>query len=429
MIDWNDFRHHFIIRHEGEDDSRLNWRLIAGALSALIISMCGWWWLLKLIAIFIIWSALAADYIINWIEELQLQEYSGLYDLLQRFLVLKSVKKYLVDEVTRPRLGRVFYERSDHIVIPGINVFIDHRHGFDGYIEIELLPEYNDLINDPDFLVKLSGHLRRFANRYSVASMKISATGNKVIYTLADARTDNSIELEPALNKNYDSVNVLDLKHFIDWNQAYHAVISGVTGSGKTKLIEYLLICAKINNWDIRILDPKQSDLARIQESDQIAVACEKDDMLELLHESVKEMQHAQRRYKEDPTVALTPHLIVVDELAALKAMLDRKEQQQLLDDLKQIALLGRQAKFHLIIGVQQANANNVPTEIREQMGIKILLGNSTATERKFLFTDCQINTEIENVGQGIISVNNSPAEIFNVPWITDIDPIEYINS
>lgn len=108
MIDWNDFRHHFIIRHEGEDDSRLNWRLIAGALSALIISMCGWWWLLKLIAIFIIWSALAADYIINWIEELQLQEYSGLYDLLQRFLVLKSVKKYLVDEVTRPRLGRVF---------------------------------------------------------------------------------------------------------------------------------------------------------------------------------------------------------------------------------------------------------------------------------------------------------------------------------
>ena len=151
--------------------------------------------------------------------------------------------------------------------------------------------------------------------------------------------------------------------------------------------------------------------------------------MLDLLHECDKEMQHSQRRYKEDPTVALTPHLIVVDELAALKAMLDRKEQQQLVDDLKQIALLGRQAKFHLIIGVQQANANNVPTDIREQMGIKILLGNSTATERKFLFTDCQINTEIENVGQGIISVNNSPAEIFNVPWITDIDPIEYINS
>lgn len=421
-------RSHQIISPEGEN--KVNWRLITGALGALIISMCGWWWPLKLIVTLIFWSTLAADHLVNVCEELQLRKYTGFSDLCQRILVLYYSKKLLLDEVTRFS-GPYLYERNSRVVVPWVNVYISHQHGFIGTIEIELRPEYDALLNDLNFLGMLTSQLRHFARRFIVIGSQKSASGNSIVYQLEDLKASNQIKISSPLQIYSSPLVALDKKTCIDWDKEFHAIISGVTGSGKTMLIEYLIANAKKNGWDTRILDPKQSDLARIQESDQIAVACEKDDMLELLHESVKEMQHAQRRYKEDPTVALTPHLIVVDELAALKAMLDRKEQQQLLDDLKQLSLLGRQAKFHLVIGVQQANANNVPTEIREQMGIKILLGNSTSEERKFLFSECQLDNPIENVGQGLISINNSPVKLFYAPWIEteELNLIDWLNS
>ena len=413
----NNYRHHKTFRPDGESNA-VNWRLIIGALGALIINICcGWWWPLKLVVVLLFWTALAADHVINMCEEIQMKKYTGLSDLCQRILVLVHVKRLLNNEITR-RVGPLLYERNEQIKVPWVNVYISHRYGFEGYIQIELRPEYDSFLNDPSFLSMLTSQLNIFAERYVAMSMQKSANGNSLIYQLNDLKAPNQIEISSPFQIYSGPVVQLDKRVCIDWDKAYHAVISGVTGSGKTMLIEYLIANAKNANWDIRVLDPKQSDLARIKDTGQIAVADEKDEMLSLLHESVKEMQHVQKQYKEDPAVDLVPHLIVVDELAALKAMLDRKEQQQLLNDLKQIALLGRQAKFHLVIGVQQANANNIPTEIREQMGIKILLGNSTNEERKFLFTECQVDTLIKNVGQGLISINNSPVEIFNSPWI-----------
>lgn len=423
----NNYRYRKVIYPEGEN--KVNWRLIAGALGALIISVCGWWWPLKLIVTLIFWSTLAADHLINVCEELQLRKYTGFSDLCQRILVLYYSKKLLLDEVTRFS-GPYLYERNRRIIVPWVNVYISHQQGFTGTIEIELRPEYDALLNDPNFLRMLTSQLKRFAGHFIVTVSQKSDSGNSIVYQLEDLKASNQIRISSSLQIYPSPLVALDKKTCIDWDKEFHAVISGVTGSGKTMLIEYMVANAKKNGWDIRILDPKQSDLARIQESDQIVVACEKDDMLELLHESVKEMQHAQRRYKEDPTVALTPHLIVVDELAALRAMLDRKEQQQLLDDLKQLSLLGRQAKFHLVVGVQQANANNIPTEIREQMGIKILLGNSTSEERKFLFSECQLDNPIENVGQGLISINNSSVKLFHAPWIEteELNLIDWLN-
>lgn len=409
-----------------QENNKINWRLVTAALGTLIISCVGWWWGFKVIVIDILWSILAIDHLINICEELQLRRFSGTKDLIQRIQVLTQVKKLLYGEATR-RVSSFLYERNNQVMVPFINVYIDHRCGFKGYIEIELLQEYNDFLNVPDFPTKLTSQLRYLTERYVVTDANLTVNGTSIIFRLNDTQVSSQIKLTEASQLRMNSIVRLDLNHFINWNKEYHAVISGVTGSGKTMLIEYLIANAKNANWDIRILDPKQSDLARIKDTEQIAVADEKDEMLSLLHESVKEMQHAQKQYKEDPAVDLVPHLIVVDELAALKAMLDRKEQQQLSNDLKQIALLGRQAKFHLVIGVQQANANNIPTEIREQMGIKILLGNSTNEERKFLFSECKINVPIESVGQGLISVNSLPVEFFNAPWI-EFDLVGYLN-
>lgn len=410
-----------------DDNNHSNWRLMLGIIGSLIIIMIGgWWWPATLVAF---WSILEIDHLINIDEKIQLRRYSGFYDLIQRCLVLYQVKK-MVDEEANGIASVYKYSRGGQIKVPFVNVYIDHRYGFKGYIEIELSTEFDKFLNSDTICTQLTSQLKYLNERYVVTGKKLSSTGNMVIFTLEDLNVDNQIEI---LNQSdLRSINnkvILDQNHLIDWEKEYHAVISGTTGSGKTMLIEYLIAQAKESHWDIHILDPKQSDLDKIKDTDQIAVADEKESMLDLLHETVEEMQNAQRAYKENSSIKLTPHLVVVDELAALKAMLDRKQQQQLLDDLKQIALLGRQAKFHLVVGIQQANANNISTEIREQMGIKILLGNSAPSARKFLFEDCELEVPLaEGIGQGLISINNEMVSPFKAPLI-EIDLIKLINN
>lgn len=149
---------------------------------------------------------------------------------------------------------------------------------------------------------------------------------------------------------------------------------------------------------------------------------------MKLLEDTLAEMKEVQRSYHQNPEGKLKQHLIVIDELAALKAMVNKEQQKRLDEIMKQIALLGRQLKFHLLLGMQQANANSVPTEIREQMGLRVLLGNSTEAARKFLFPDDDIQVESENkLGQGILSINGSVAEKFQAPLIK-VNLIELIN-
>ena len=409
------------------EESHFKWRWGLGAVGTLIIliNLGGWWRLATLVAL---WSILEIDYLINFVEELQLKKYSGLSDLIQRWLILWQVKKLLDDEVDRI-VGVYQYGRGGKIKVPFVNVYVNHSHGFKGQIEIELLPEFNSFLNSETINTQLTSQLKYLNRNYVVTDVALSPTGNSMIYTLNDVQADNQIKIQRTANiVNHEAKVILDQNHIIDWDQEYHGVVSGTTGSGKTMLIEYLIANAKKNGWDIVILDPKQSDLAKIKNTKQIIVADQKDQMLKVLHDTVKEMQEVQRRYKENTNIQLVPHLVVVDELAALKSMLDRKEQQQLLNDLKQLALLGRQAKFHLLVGVQQANANNIPTEIREQLGIKILLGNSTPSARKFLFEDCIIEVPLGNaVGQGLISINDGPVSPFKAPLI-QTDLIEAIN-
>lgn len=410
-----------------DEESHFKWRWGIGAIGTLIIliNFSGWWRLATLVAF---WSILEIDHLINISEELQLKKYSGISDLIQRFLVLCQIKKMLDDEVNRI-MATYQYERGGRIKVPFVNVYLNHSYGFKGQIEIELLPEFNDFLNSEAISTQLTSQLKYFSRNYIVIGKELALTGNSIIYTLDDIEADNQIKIQDvtSLNSHGEKI-ILDQNHMIDWGKAYHGVVSGTTGSGKTMLIEYLIANAKNSGWDIRILDPKQSDLAKISDTEQIAVADEKEEMLALLHDSVKEMQVIQRQYKENTEIKLTPHLIVVDELAALKEMLDHKGQQQLMQDLKQLALLGRQAKFHLIVGVQQANANNIPTEIREQMGIKILLGNSTPSARKFLFENCDVKVPLNSeVGQGLISINDGIVSPFKAPFI-EIDLIQAIN-
>lgn len=425
----NQFRYRKKIIIEPEIVNHVNYKLLIemGLILWTVLFSSG---LLRFMGIALILVTFQFNYILNWIEELQLKNCHSVKDLALRMIVCYQVKNLLIEEAEKERaLWNLAV--NGRILIPFVNVYIAYEnHRFKGKIEIELTHTFTQMLSDDLFVNQLNSALQNVAEGLRAKSHEFNKTGNSVIFELEDTAIDDQIEISSVnnlINVGGGGV-VLDASHEFDWNKIHHGIVSGVTGAGKSTLIEYMVANAMLNDYEIVIIDPKQSDLSLIKNSQKVKVAWECEDIMQLLEDTLAEMKEVQRNYHQNPEAKLKQHLIVIDELAALKAMANKKQQKRLDEILKQIALLGRQLKFHLLLGMQQANANNVSTEIREQMGLRILLGNSTEAARKFLFPDDDIQVEPENkLGQGILSINGSVAEDFQAPLIK-VNLIELIN-
>lgn len=425
----NQFRHRKKIIIEPEIVNHVNYKLLIemGLILWTVLFSSG---LLRFMGIALILVTFQFNYILNWIEELQLKNCHSVKDLALRMIVCYQIKNLLVEEAEKERaLWNLAV--NGRILIPFVNVYIAYEnHRFKGKVEIELTHTFTQMLSDDLFVNQLNSALQNVAEGLRAKSHEFNKTGNSVIFELEDTAIDDQIEISSVnnlINVGGGGV-VLDASHEFDWNTIHHGIVSGVTGAGKSTLIEYMIANVMLNDYEIVIIDPKQSDLSLIKNSQKVKVAWECEDIMQLLEDTLAEMKEVQRNYHQNPEAKLKQHLIVIDELAALKAMANKKQQKRLDEILKQIALLGRQLKFHLLLGMQQANANNVSTEIREQMGLRILLGNSTEAARKFLFPDDDIQVEPENkLGQGILSINGSVAEDFQAPLIK-VNLIELIN-
>lgn len=425
----NQFRYRKKIIIEPEIVNHVNYKLLIemGLILWTVLFSSG---LLRFMGIALILVTFQFNYILNWIEELQLKNCHSVKDLALRMIVCYQVKNLLIEEAEKERaLWNLAV--NGRILIPFVNVYIAYEnHRFKGKIEIELTHTFTQMLSDDLFVNQLNSALQNVAEGLRAKSHEFNKTGNSVIFELEDTAIDDQIEISSVnnlINVGGGGV-VLDASHEFDWNKIHHGIVSGVTGAGKSTLIEYMIANVMLNDYEIVIIDPKQSDLSLIKNSQKVKVAWECEDIMQLLEDTLAEMKEVQRNYHQNPEAKLKQHLIVIDELAALKAMANKKQQKRLDEILKQIALLGRQLKFHLLLGMQQANANNVSTEIREQMGLRILLGNSTEAARKFLFPDDDIQVEPENkLGQGILSINGSVAEDFQAPLIK-VNLIELIN-
>lgn len=425
----NQFRHRKKIIIEPEIVNHVNYKLLIelGLILWTVLFSGG---VLRFMGIALILVTFQFNYILNWIEELQLKNCHSVKDLALRMIVCYQVKNLLVEEAEKERaLWNLAV--NGRILIPFVNVYITYEnHRFKGKVEIELTHTFTQMLSDDLFVNQLNSALQNVAEGLRAKSHEFNKTGNSVIFELEDTAIDDQIEISSVnnlINVGGGGV-VLDASHEFDWNKIHHGIVSGVTGAGKSTLIEYMIANAMLNDYEIVIIDPKQSDLSLIKNSRKVKVAWECEDIMQLLEDTLAEMKEVQRSYHQNPEGKLKQHLIVIDELAALKVMVNKEQQKRLDEIMKQIALLGRQLKFHLLLGMQQANANNVSTEIREQMGLRVLLGNSTEAARKFLFPDDDIQVESENkLGQGILSINGSIAEKFQAPLIK-VNLIELIN-
>lgn len=245
---------------------------------------------------------------------------------------------------------------------------------------------------------------------------------------------------------SYNSTSEINLGYGLTYNpsKSPHILVSGGTGSGKSTFIGYLLIEFYRQSSTVFILDCKNSDLGSLSNYlGQKYVATTPNNIARVIRLAVDEMKSRYAYMNEKfiygsnfETHGFKPVWIVFDEIGAFQAYgTDKKSKElinEVMDGIKQIILLGRQAGCFILIAGQQINANNLSTELRDNFSLRVSLGFNSSEGLRMMFGSAtpDVTIPIEEKGAGLLYLHGSgkeQAQYYESPYIdtTQYDFIE----
>lgn len=246
-----------------------------------------------------------------------------------------------------------------------------------------------------------------------------------VEYTLLYDTIANRISIEDVQAKD----GRLRLMKNIWWeyDKLPHMLIAGGTGGGKTYFILTLIEALLHTNAVLYVLDPKNADLADL-EAVMPNVYYKKDDMTACLDRFYEEMMKRSEDmkqmegYKTGENYAylgLPANFLIFDEYVAFMEMLGTKENAAVLNKLKQIVMLGRQAGFFLILACQRPDAKYLGDGIRDQFNFRVALGRMSEMGYGMMFGETDKDFFLKQIkGRGYVDVGTSVISEFYTPLV-----------
>lgn len=224
-----------------------------------------------------------------------------------------------------------------------------------------------------------------------------------------------------------------------DFDAQPHLLIGGGTGGGKTILLMTLIwVLSQIGHVDI--LDPKRSDFVGLKKIPVFKerVYWNKTDMLNCLKQEEKEMDKrydymtSQPNYeagKKYYAYGLKPRFVIIDELAALSAKLERDfdSLSAFIEYLTELILKGRQAGVFLIVAMQRPDGEYLKTSLRDQFMKRISVGHLEDMGYKMMFGEANASKVFKKIdeingekifGRGYIANGGEVAQEFYSPVV-----------
>ena len=246
-----------------------------------------------------------------------------------------------------------------------------------------------------------------------------------VEYTLLYDTIANRISIEDVQAKD----GRLRLMENVWWeyDKLPHMLIAGGTGGGKTYFILTLIEALLRTNAVLFVLDPKNADLADLQ-AVMPDVYYKKEDMLACIDRFYEEMMKRSEdmklmeNYRTGENYAylgLPANFLIFDEYVAFMEMLGTKENAAVLNKLKQIVMLGRQAGFFLILACQRPDAKYLGDGIRDQFNFRVALGRMSEMGYGMMFGETTKDFFLKQIkGRGYVDVGTSVISEFYTPLV-----------
>ena len=220
----------------------------------------------------------------------------------------------------------------------------------------------------------------------------------------------------------------------------FHALIVGQTGSGKSYcLYNFVLqLLSKKCDVDLYIADPKFSGLyvlGRAINPEKVASSVE--EIIALLRQFEKKMLERKKAFADCLVEKLdsdyrdfgfSPICLIIDEYSSFKASLaryDKKTRDSVDEIIGNTIREGRQLGCFCFIAQQQTNANNLSTELKENLPFKLILGMA---ERQTYITALGVYPDVAKrkfeCGQGLLVYPQISTP--EMPAVTSIARLEF---
>ena len=336
----------------------------------------------------------------------------GVKYALRHWQLCRGIKRAMLEAGYGIPVGEQYYR------LPRVRIRFDDKDLTCGVVEVQ-----NHIKTDT---ILAAVNLSSAIGVYVVDAQYIEDDNNYYCFEISDSRIDRQLkfssytELTSYAKKHTDKHGPYTL--FCDArNQGIRIrslLLVGITGSGKSYALMGLL--AQLLNWSIPpivyYVDPKGSDIAVLGCSlAPERTADDIDGIIDLLRQFYdcmmrrkEEMQgKLSGRLGADFTEFNLPaYILLFDEFAAFQASIakDKKRRDEVEEILRNVVLMGRQLGFFVWVCMQKSDSSDIPTAIRDNLPLKVCLGNAPSTTLMTIFgRSADLPSRHWGKGQGLL--------------------------
>ena len=240
-----------------------------------------------------------------------------------------------------------------------------------------------------------------------------------------------------------ENVICLDLTHKWHFREVPNALIAGNVGTGKSVLLIAMIGQLVSQKYDVTIVDAKDVYLSRLKQVSQLSakVFSEFTGTVDAISGFYDLMIRTRDKHLNSIPEA---HFLVIDELGYFVQLGDKlgfADEQRLLyeqamSQLKEISVMGRELGFYLIISTVLPNAEFLPLVLRNQLTLRIVMGQPSSILTGIMFDNSSLNLlrplSITNNGLGFVKnvYGYSGVSPFIAPEITsEFDLVQYVEN
>ncbi|MGM8315219.1 FtsK/SpoIIIE domain-containing protein [Clostridium perfringens] len=370
-----------------------------------------------------------------------------LITILYFYLIYKTIVHYMRFQKNRQEESNLWIEKRLVYLIHSLKLYDEEMIGIGSDKEKRIVRTIQIMYREDDKrvyvrILKLGNRFNKIAptlgeNIESTLGLELDRTNSTVDYFdyILLKEKDRRIDLRESISNQHNNSDVINISGNISYrlSKTPHSLIVGGTGSGKSffilgKIVSYLSLTPQS---ELYIVDPKKADLSllRFIGGMEEKVVTEPNQIAKMLREVVEIMEDRYKTYFNDISAfgkdytdfGLSPVILIFDEFSAFIHSVDKKLSKEVLDYIFTIVMKGRQAGVQVEILMQRPSADDLPTNIRAQMGFKAGLGAMDKIGYNMIFDTNDVDFKtVTKKGGGYIQIDgvHTAPVYFETPYI-----------